>query len=69
MSGIMHPKLNVSARADYRRSDYLFTRAQSVAYSQLEWERRTPGLRSWNDLIIPALAATAAMAAVVAALY
>ena len=69
MPGIMHPKLNGSARADYRRSDYLFSRAQSVAYSQLKWERRIPGLHSWSDLIIPALAATAAMAAVVAALY
>jgi hypothetical protein len=69
MPAITLPKLNVSAHADYHRSDYMFSRAQSVAFSQLEWERRTPGLRSWSDLIIPALTATAAMAAVVAALY
>jgi len=69
MPAITHPKLNVSTHADYHRSDYMFSRAQSVAFSQLEWERRTPGLRSWSDLIIPALTAAAAMAAVVAALY
>jgi len=69
MSAITNPKFHISAHADYRRSDYMFPRAQSRALNHLEWERRTPGLRSWSDVLIPALTAVAAMAAALAALY
>jgi hypothetical protein len=37
--------------------------------SHLVWERRTPDLRSWGNVLIPALTAVAAMAAALAALY
>jgi hypothetical protein len=69
MSAITHPKFHISAHADYRRSDYMFSRAQSRALSRLEWERRTPSLRSWGNMLIPALAAVTAIAAALAALY
>ena len=36
-------KFDVSAHADYRRSDYMFSRTQSRALSQREWEHPTPG--------------------------
>jgi hypothetical protein len=62
MSAITHPKFHISAHADYRRSDYMFSRGQSRALSELEWERRTPGLRSWSNVLVPALTAAAAMA-------
>jgi len=69
MSAITHPKFHISGHADYRRSDYMFSRAQSRALSQLEWERRTPGLRSWGNVLIPALTAVAAVALTLTALY
>jgi hypothetical protein len=69
MSAITHQKFRISAHADYRRSDYMFSRAQSRALSRLEWEHRTPGLRSWSGMLIPALTAAAAMAVALAAIY
>ena len=68
MSAIAHPKFHVSAHAEYRRSDYMFSRSQSRELSQREWEARLPGLRSWSNVVIPALTAAAAMAAALAAL-
>ena len=62
-------KLDISAHADYRRSDYMFARSQSRSLSEREWERRTPGLRSWSNMLIPAVTAAAAMTMAVAAFY
>ncbi|HUO03221.1 MAG TPA: hypothetical protein VMU31_10615 [Rhizomicrobium sp.] len=66
MSAITHPKF-ISAHAEYRRSDYMFPRAQSRALSQLPWEDRAPGLRSWGSVVIPAVTAAAAVAVALAA--
>ena len=60
---------NISAHADYHRSDYMFSRTQSRALSQREWEHPTPALRSWGNVLIPAMTAAAAMTAALAALY
>jgi hypothetical protein len=60
---------HISAHADYRRGDYVFSRAQSRALSQLEWERPTRRLHAWSDVLVPALTAAAAMAVALAALY
>jgi sarcosine oxidase delta subunit len=62
-------KFDISAHADYRRDDYMFSRAQSRALSQREWEHPTPALRSWSSVLIPAVTAAAAMAVALAALY
>jgi sarcosine oxidase delta subunit len=62
-------KFDISAHADYRRSDYMFSRAQSRALSQREWEHPTPALRSWSNVLIPAMTAAAAMTVALAALY
>lgn len=62
MSAITNPKFAVSAHADYRRSDYMFSRVQSRALSQAGWENRTPGLRSWSNAVMPVLTITAAAA-------
>jgi hypothetical protein len=69
MSAIAHPKFHISAHADYRRGDYVFSRTQSRALSHLEWEHPTQRLRSRGDVLIPALTAAAAMAVALAALY
>jgi hypothetical protein len=69
MSAIRHPKFHISAHADYRRSDHMFSRTQSPTLSQLEWQRPTPRLRSWSEVIVPTLTAAAAMAVALAALY
>ncbi len=60
---------NISAHADYHRSDYMFSRTQSRGLSQREWERPTPALRSWSNVLIPAVTAAAAMTVALAALY
>jgi sarcosine oxidase delta subunit len=62
-------KFDVSAHADYRESDYMFSRTQSRALSQREWEHPTPALRSWSNVLIPAVTAAAAMGVALAALY
>jgi hypothetical protein len=69
MSAITDPKFHISAHADYRRSDYMFSRVQSRALSRAEWERRTPGMRSWSDLLVPALTTAAAAAMALGAFY
>lgn len=69
MSAIAHPKLHISEHADYRRSDYMFSRMQSRELSQREWEDRLPALHSWTKLLAPSLTAAAAMAVALAALY
>ena len=60
---------NISAHADYHRSDYMFSRTQSRALSRREWEHPTPALRSWGSVLIPAMTAAAAMTVALAALY
>lgn len=69
MSAITHPEFHISEHADYRRSDYVFARTQSRALSQREWEHPTPALRSWSDVLIPAVTAAAAMAVALGALF
>jgi sarcosine oxidase delta subunit len=60
---------NISAHADYHRSDYMFSRTQSRALSQREWEHPTPALRSWGNVLIPAMTAATAMTVALAALF
>jgi len=69
MSAITHPKFHISEHAEYRRSDYMFSRAQSRALSQREWEHPTPALRSWGNVLIPAVTAAAAMAVALGAFF
>jgi sarcosine oxidase delta subunit len=68
MTAITHPKFQISAHADYRQSDYMFSRTQSRALSQREWEHPTPALRAWGNVLIPAVTAAAAMTMALAAL-
>jgi hypothetical protein len=68
MSAITHPEFHISEHADYRRSDYIFSRTQSRALSQREWEHPTPALRSWSNVLIPAVTVAAATAVALAAL-
>jgi hypothetical protein len=64
----MSATTHISAHADYHRSDYIFSRTQSRALSQREWEGRLPGLRSWGSVIIPAVTTSAAVAVALAVL-
>ena len=65
---MMSAMTQISAHAEYRRSDYMFPRAQSRALSQLPWEDRAPGLRSWSHVLIPAVTAAAGLAVALVAL-
>ena len=47
----------------------MFSRTQSRALSQREWEHPTPALRSWGNVLIPAMTAAAAMTVALAAFY
>jgi hypothetical protein len=69
MSAIIDPKVIVSADADYRRGDYMFSRTQSRSLGQLDWERSTPALRSRSRTLIPVLTTAITMALALAALY
>ncbi|MBV9044801.1 MAG: hypothetical protein JO348_01980 [Alphaproteobacteria bacterium] len=40
----------ISAKADYRRSDFVFNRTQSLNMRAMPWERRLKPLRSWSDI-------------------
>ena len=51
---------HLSAHADYRHEDYYFARTQSRALAAREWER-TERLRSWSEIIVPALGAATAL--------
>jgi len=51
---------HLSAHADYRHEDYYFARTQSRALAAREWER-TERLRSWSQIIVPALGAATAL--------
>jgi hypothetical protein len=46
----------------------MFSRTQSRALSQREWEHPTPALRAWGNVLIPAVTAAAAMTVALAAL-
>jgi len=60
---------HISAHADYRHEDYFFNRTQSRVLSALEWEHSDKPLRSWSNLLYPALAAAGAVAAVLEVLH
>ena len=55
---------HISAHSDYRHEDYYFSRTQSRALRALDWEQSAKPLRSWSDLIYPALATSGAVIAV-----
>lgn len=40
----------ISAHADYRRSDFIFPRAQSNAMRDLPWDNRLKPMRSWAEI-------------------
>jgi hypothetical protein len=69
MAAITHPETHISEHADYRRSDYVFPRTQSRAFSQREWDHPTPALRSWSNLLIPTVTAAAAATVALAAFF
>jgi hypothetical protein len=54
----------ISSHADYRHKDYFFERTQSRAMQARQWEQTKAPIRSWSDILVPALAAMGALAAV-----
>jgi hypothetical protein len=42
--------LRISAQADYRRSDFIFPRTQSLAFRDMPWEGRLRPRRSWGEI-------------------
>jgi hypothetical protein len=60
---------HISAHADYRHEDYFFNRTQSRGLNALEWVHSDKPLRSWSNLLYPALAAAGAVAAVLEVLH
>lgn len=54
----------ISAHADFRPEDYVFARTQSRALQAAEWVKSEPPLRSWSDMLYPALGVAAAVLAV-----
>lgn len=54
----------ISAHADFRHEDYAFARTQSRALQAAQWEKSAPPLRSWSDMLYPALGVAAAVLAV-----
>ena len=60
---------HISAHADYRHEDYFFNRTQSRVLKALEWEHSDKPLRSWSELLYPAMAAAGAVAAVLEILH
>jgi hypothetical protein len=53
----------VGAHADFKLSDFMFPRSQSIAFRETPWESRLRPLRPWSDLAaIGILAVTAAVA-------
>ncbi len=53
----------LSAHADFRHEDYVFARTQSRALQAAEWVKTEPPLRSWSDVLYPALGVAAAVLA------
>jgi hypothetical protein len=55
----------IAAKADYRRSDFIFPRTQSLTMRDAPWAKRTRRLYSWSQIggygAAAALAATALM--------
>jgi len=54
----------ISAHADYQHKDYFFERTQSPAMRALEWEKSEAPLKSWSQIVYPALATAGALAAI-----
>jgi hypothetical protein len=55
----------IGSHADYRPSDYMFPRTQSIALREASWESRLRPLKPWSELAaIGVLAATAAAVSV-----
>lgn len=40
----------ISANADYRRSDFIFPRTQSLSLRDAPWGRRLSPMRSWAEI-------------------
>jgi hypothetical protein len=55
---------HISAHADYRHEDYHFARTQSRALSEREWVHSDRPLRSWSEILYPALGVASAVLAV-----
>ena len=53
----------VSAHADFRHEDYVFARTQSRVLQAAEWEKSDKPLKSWSDMLYPALGVAAAVLA------
>jgi hypothetical protein len=55
----------IGSHADYKPSDYIFPRSQSIALREAVWESRLRPLKPWSELAaIGVLAATAAVVSV-----
>jgi hypothetical protein len=44
------PGALISAQADYKRSDFIFPRTQSLAFRDVPWERRLRPQRTWGEI-------------------
>jgi hypothetical protein len=40
----------ISAHADHRRTDFIFSRTQSVMLRETPWERRLKPMHSWSEI-------------------
>ncbi len=55
------PPRFISAHADYRHTDFVFPRTQSLALRDAPWEQRIKPLRSWSEIGAYGVTALAAM--------
>ncbi|HEX2590557.1 MAG TPA: hypothetical protein VHL34_03640 [Rhizomicrobium sp.] len=56
------PNYSIGAHADYRPSDYLYARTQSLQMRDTPWESRIKPLPNWRNYGIQALTVAAAVA-------
>jgi hypothetical protein len=55
----------IGSHPDYKPSDFMFARSQSIAFRETPWESRLRPLKPWSELAaIGVLAATAAVVSV-----
>jgi hypothetical protein len=64
---VRRPRI-IAAHADYRRSDFIFQRTQSLTMRDTPWAKRSRPLRSWSEISMYGAAAAIAATALVTAL-
>jgi len=55
----------IASHADHRRSDFIFSRTQSLEMKSAQWERRIKPMKSWGE--ISSYGGAAALATILAA--